>query len=205
MGLLERKNSQTTVSVRMSLQAELLHYAGLLGTTPSTLVNDILEGAFLSACADEPDRSLVMPDLIRRALGKDAHRKLAEEYHRKLFGTQVHENERAMTFAVDNAGRAVPLLKAAKEQKQSYDTARPALFGCLRSQLTEEIGALYETELMSRAAREIYDPTTMDPRDFFKTMASTTKLYNQVYDLYLRDHLAREVVRETPKQFLPPS
>ena len=110
-----------------------------------------------------------------------------------------------MAFATDNAGRAVPLLKAAKQQARPYEAVCPALFGCVQSQLTEEVGALYATELMSRATQEVYDPATVDPRDFFKTMAHTTKVYNQVYSLFLRDHLAREVVREVPKQFLPPS
>ena len=71
MGVLERKNSQTTVSVRMSLQAELLHYVALLETSPSTLANDILEGAFLAVRADEPGRTLVVPDRIRQALGQE--------------------------------------------------------------------------------------------------------------------------------------
>ena len=205
MGALERKNSQTTVSVRMSLQTGLLRYASLLEPSPSPLANDILEGAFLAVRADEPGRTLVVPDRIRQALDQEVNRQLAEEYHRKLFGTQAHENERAVTFATDNAGRTVPLLKTAKQQAQPYEAVRPALFGCVQSQLTEEVGALYETELMSRAAQESYDPAIVDPRDFFKTMAHTTKVYNQVYGLFLRDHLAREVVREVPKQFLPPS
>lgn len=202
MGLLNRKNSQTTVSVRMALQADLLKYAELLGRSPSTLANDVLEGTFAAISADEPERSLVVVDLVRQALGKDSHRKLSEEYHRKLYGTQSHGTERAVEFARGNASKFVPLLKAAKQKRQSYDEVRPKVFGCLQSEIVEEIGALYETEMMTRAAEEKYD--SADARDFFAVMVQTTELFNKLYNLFLKDHLSREVVREVPRQFLPP-
>ena len=202
MGLLNRKNSQTTVSVRMALQVELLKYAELLGRTPSTLANDILEGAFAAIRADEPGHSLLVLDLVRQALGKDAHQKLSEEYHRKLFGTQSHETERAVQLARGNASQFVPLLKAAKRKRQSYDAVRPKLFGCLQSEIVDEVGALYETEMMMRATEEEFDPA--DSQGFFAVMVHTTELFNKLYNLFLRDHLSREVVREIPRHFLPP-
>ena len=204
MGLLNRKNTQTTVSVRMSLQGDLLHYAQLLERTPSTLVNDILEEAFTGIKADEPGRSMIVLDAVRAALGKDTHRRLAEEYHRVLFGTQAPETERATHYARENASHAVPVLKKAKQEQQSYAEVRMALFGCFQAVITEEIGVLYETELMAQAAAEIYDPATIKPEAFFAVMRHTTELYNQVYRVFLKDHLAREVVREIPQHFLPP-
>ena len=204
MGLLERKNTQTTVSVRMSLQSELLEYARVLERTPSTLANDILEEAFAAIKADAPGRPMVILDAIRQALGKDAHRRLSEEYHRVLFGTQAPETERASNYARENASQIVPLLKEAKQKKQPFARVRAAVFGCFQSAVSEEVGALYETELMTRAANEVYDPATVKARDFFAVMVHTTDLYNQVYRTLLKDHLAREIVREVPKHFLPP-
>ena len=80
----------------MSLQDDLLRYAQLLDKAPSTLVNDILEDAFAAVRADEPGRALVVLDAVRQALGKDAHRRLSEEYHRVLFGTRPTTQERTL-------------------------------------------------------------------------------------------------------------
>ena len=189
----------------MSLQDELLRYAQLLDKAPSTLVNDILEDAFAAIRADEPGRALVVLDAVRQALGKDAHRRLSEEYHRVLFGTQLPQTERATNYARENATRAVPVLKKAKQEQQSYSEAQTVLFGCFHALVTEEMGALYETDLMVRAAAEIYDLATIQPHEFFAAMKHTTELYNRVHRIFLRDHLAREVVREIPQIFLPPS
>ena len=203
MGLLSRKNTQTTVSVRMSLQGELLHFADLLKCTPSALANDILEGAFAAITANEPGRSMIVLDAVRTALGKDAHRRLSEEYHRVLFGTQSPETEHATNYARANASRAVPMLKKAKQEKRLYAEAQMTLFGCFEALVTEEVGTLYESELMAQAAAEIYDPATVPPQEFFAVMQQTTELYTRVYRIFLKDHLAREVVREIPPQFLP--
>ena len=205
MGIIDRKNSQTTVSVRMSLQAEVLRYAQILERSPSTLVNDVLEEAFAVIRADNPERPMAVLSAIREALGKDAHINLSEKYHHLFFGLVPPETERAINFAQANASQAVPILKSAKQKEQPYDKVRPSLFGCLHAVITEELGELYETELMVKAAKEVYDPATVPPRDFFTVMVYTTELYNKVYQLFLRDHLAREVVREIPKQFLPRS
>ena len=206
MGLINRKNTQTTVSVRMSLQAEVIHYAELLERTPSTLVNDILDEVFASIRTDDPGRPLTIVDVIRKGLGKDAHLKLAEKYHRAVLGLQhPPETERAIDFARTNASSAVPILKAGKQSQQSYDQVRPGLFGCLHAVITQEVGTLYESELMIQAAKEVYDPVAVPARDFFTVMVHTTELYNQVYRLFLKDHLAREIVREIPPHFLPQS
>ena len=203
MGLLDRKNTQTTASVRMSLQPELLRYAELLNRTPSTLVNDILEGAFFAVRAEEPARALLVLDLLRQALGKDAFRKLGSEYYRKLAGTERMETERAVRFAVGNTSRFVPLLKAAKRQSQAYGDVRRQLFGYVESDLSEEIGKLYDAEVTALAAREAQDPVKVAPEDFFSAMIHTTALYNQTYNIFLKDHLAREVVKEIPREFMP--
>ena len=204
MGLLSRKNTQTTVSVRMSLQGELLHYAELLKCTPSTLANDVLEGAFAAIAADEPGRSMIVLDAVRTALGKNARRRLSEEYHRVLFGTQSPETERATNYGRANASRAVPVLKKAKQEQRPYAEAQMTLFGCFEAVVTEEVGTLYESELMAEAAAEVYDPATVPPQEFFAVMQQTTELYARVYRIFLKDHLAREVVREIPPHFLPP-
>ena len=205
MGLLSRKNTQTTVSVRMSLQEELLYYAQVLGRSPSTLVNDILEESFSVVQAGDSGRPAAVLNAIRVALGKDAHRRLSDEYHRVLFGTQPPETERASSYAQANAAQAVPVLKEAKQKQKSFAQARVALFGCFKGVITEEIDALYESPLMTDAAAEIYDPARVGAKNFFEVMQHTTKLYNAVYQLFLKDHLAREVVREIPPHFLPPA
>ena len=205
MGILDRKNTQTTVSVRMSLQAEVLRYAELLESSPSMLVNDVLEETFAAIRADDPERPMATLSAIREALGKDAHLKLREQHRRMFFGDDSPETERAIDFARANASQAVPILKSAKQKQQPYDEVRLSLFGCLQAVITEEIGTLYETELMNQAAKEVYDPVTVPSRDFYAVMVQTTELYNKVYHLFLKDHLAREVVREIPKHFLPRS
>ena len=97
-------------------------------------------------------------------------------------GRKRPETERATHYARENASRAVPVLKKAKQEQQPYADVRMALFGCFQAVITEEIGALYETELMAQATAEIYDPATIKPEAFFAVMEggarpnSTTKL-----------------------------
>ena len=205
MGTSERKNIQTTISVRMGLQGETLRYAELLERSPSTLVNDLLEEIYACVRADDPTRPMVVLSAIRKALGKEAHLKLREEFYRQFFGVQPPETEHAMDLARANASRSVPLMKSGKQKQQPYDEVRPSLFGLLEAAITEEVGDLYETDLMARAATEEYDPAKVLPQDFFSVMVHTTELYNRVYQLFLKDHLAREVIREIPKHFLPRS
>ena len=205
MGFLDRKGTQTTVSVRMSLQEDLLRYAELLERPPSTLANDLLEGVFLAVRHGDPARAAVVAELLLHADGKDDHHRIGGEYYRKLAGTQRSETTRAVGFAVNNTSHFVPLLKEAKRDQQSYAQARVKLFGYVQSDLTEEIGRLYAEEVMALAAQEIDDPTTTKGAEFFQAMRHTTALYNKVYEIFLKDHLCREVVKTIPREFQPPT
>ena len=203
MGIITRKNSQVTVALRVSLHEEAARYTELLKTTVSALVNDIVESAFLAIRNEEPDRAIVIIDLVRQALGKDAHRKLGEKYHRTLFGLHAAETEQANRLAMENTSRSVPILKAAKQENLPFGEARGRVFGCVQSVLTEEVGSLYDTELMISAAQEVFDPDKTNSLNYFSAMTNTALLLNKTYGLFLKDHLAREVVREIPPQFLP--
>ena len=204
MGFLDRKGTQTTVSVRMSLQEDLLRFAELLERPPSTVANDLLEAVFLAVRHGDPSRAATAAEQLLHVDGKDNHRQIGAEYYRKLAGTQRFETTRATDFAVLNTSRFVPGLKEAKRQQQSYAQAHAKLFGCLHSDLTQEIGCLYAEEIMALAAQEIYDPTTLEGAEFFQVMRHTTALYNKVYEIFLKDHLCREVVKAIPKEFQPP-
>ena len=188
---------QTTISIWASLRPALIRYAALLEATPSAMVNELLEGAFQQIEADQPNRPIVLLDRLRRLVGKREDTNLSETYGRQMAGIDPLA-EGVKADAAQNVARLVPILMEAKRAGLASAEACQRACGVLENALTKDLQALYDSSLMARAAAENYDPGKGEP---FVQTPSTMRLYNDAYLILVRDHLAREVVRETPLRF----
>ena len=188
---------QTTISVWASLRPALIRYATLLEATPSAMVNEVLEGAFQRVEADQPNRPIVLLDRLRRLVGKSGDVDLSATYSRQMVGIDPLA-EGVKAAANRNASRLVPALLEAKRAGLSSEDACRQACGVLENALTNDLRALYDSLLMAHAAAESLD--SAQGLSFVQT-PSTMRLYNDAYLILVRDHLAREIVRETPLRF----
>ena len=183
---------QSTVSIWTHLKDKFLDYCTLSGKTSSVFVNELLEETFARIEADRPDLPSFFVSSLRRKLGKDVEVKLSETLHRQFFDIDPIA-ERSKEEAAYNTGLLVPQLLRARRRGWSWDKARRRACGSVQTDLTRQLGQLYDDPMTLEAAIAKMggtNPTT-----------PLIRVYNEAYRILLRHTLTLAIGTKLPPRF----
>ena len=182
---------QSTVSVWAHLRSKFLFYCGLNEKTTSEFVNELLTETFARIEANQPNVPSLIIDDIRRKLAKDVEIVMAEDVHRQLAGLDPMA-EYVLEEASRNAAQIVPLLLRCRRKGWLWARTRQLVCGALETDLTRQLGDLYDHPLTARAARAGKAGN-----------AETIRMFLETYNILLRHLLALAIAREVPRRFRP--
>ncbi len=180
---------QSTVSVWTHLRVKFLYYSDLYGKTTSEFFNELLTETFDRIEANQPEIPSLVIDDLRRKLAKNVEHVLSEDVHRQLAGIDPMA-ESVKEAAAQNVATVVPLLLRCRRRGWAWARASRLICGTLETDLSRQLGSLYDTPLTAAAAQMNNLRTT-----------DTIRLYHETYVILVRHLLALAIVREVPRRF----